>query len=368
MTDNPELKKYPFVMQVGITGECNLRCIHCYDDADTHYHMSFQDCKRVVDAFLDYCSTFKRLPVIWLTGGEPTLHPHFWDILDYIEVKTSSACYTAVLSNGTTMSEDMVHHLEEYSMRMDVQISFDGATPQIHDAIRGKGAFQKALRALKYLSTSKIATHMHYVVHRNNYEDAFAITDLAVKMRADVLTVTRLVPWGRGKNLEKLMLTPEQVLTLYRKLSHDFDRLSADKMSNLHIARDRCDWPVIYDPSHPDALTKNGQRCSAGLSHICVVENGDVYPCRRMPVLLGNIFEEDFVSIWNHPMLWNLREKHHIVKGKCQDCYFCRKAPNVCSGGASCIAYAVYKDPFQPDPQCPYTPDVGSGVFQMFGH
>lgn len=343
-------------MQVGITGQCNLRCIHCYDDAETHYHMGFQDCKKVIRAFLDYCSRFERMPVIWLTGGEPTLHPQFWDILDYIEESPSSPCYAAILTNGTTMTEEMVHRLEKYSMRIDVQISFDGATSEIHDAVRGRGTFLQALRALNHLSKSKIVTHMHYVVHKDNYEDAFNITDLAVAMGADVLTVTRIVPWGRGKALKELMLSPEQILTLYTKLSHDFDELSTKKPSGLHIARDRCDWPVIFDPSHPDALTKNGHRCSAGLSHICVMENGDVYPCRRMPVFLGNLLKEDFVTIWSHPVLWNLRQKHLIVKGKCRDCYFCKRAPNICSGGATCIAYAVYDDPFQPDPQCPYTP------------
>jgi radical SAM protein with 4Fe4S-binding SPASM domain len=356
MIDNSESWKYPFIMQLGITSECNLQCAHCYDDTEEHNHMRVEDCKKVIDTFLKYCSTFKKMPVIWLTGGEPLLHPHFWDILDYIEEKTSSRCYAAILTNGMAMTEDVVHHLESYSMRMDCQISFDGATPHIHDAVRGKGTFHRALKALQYLSKSKIVTHMHYVVHQNNYEDAFTITDLGRTMGADVLTVTRLVPWGRGKTLQELMLTPQQVLTLYTKLSHDCDMLSGDQTSNLYIARDRCDWPVIFGPSHPDALTKNGHRCSAGLSHICVTEEGTVYPCRRMPIPVGNILTEDLVTIWRHPVLWKLRQKHGRVKGKCRNCYFSQKAPTICSGGATCIAYAVCEDLFEPDPQCPYTP------------
>lgn len=349
---------YTFIIQFEITSVCNLRCSHCYDDTETHTHMPFDQCTAVLDTFLAFCQRWKRYPAIWLTGGEPTIHPHFWEIIDYIEEKMDSKDYNvAILSNGINITPDFIQKLGKYKMNKYVQISVDGACAETHDTIRGKGSFDKAVRALKVLQSASIEKHMHFVVHKGNYADGFKMTDLARDLGADVLTVTRLVPWGRGRELYEKMLSPEQVQKLFRKLSDDFDVISAQNPPKPYISRNRCDWPVIYgDPKTPEAFTKNGITCGAAQSYINVMQNGDVYPCRRMPIKVGNVLEEDLLQIWQHPLMWKLRQKHKFVQGKCKTCYFSATAPEVCSGGASCIAYACYQDPFQPDPQCSVNP------------
>lgn len=356
----PQKKRYPFILQFGITSKCNLKCKHCYDDKKEHMHMSFDDCTTVLDKFFAFCNQWYKSPTIWLSGGEPTIHPYLWEIIDYIRdhKETHTDCNVTILSNGISITDEFIGKLENYPLRTGVQISVDGACAEIHDAIRGKGSFDRALHALQLLRSTKITTHMHFVAHKQNYADGFKITDLAEKMGVDVLTVTRLVPYGRGKELKENMLSPDEVYTLFKKLSDDFDTiLSNSNPPKLYIARNRCDWPVIYaDPSISDAHAKNGTRCGAALSYINVMENGDVYPCRRLPITIGNIFKEDFNKIWQHPLLWKLRQKHRFMEGKCQNCYFNVKAYHICSGGASCIAYACYEDPFQPDPQCSINP------------
>lgn len=356
----PLWKKNPhhFYLQFEITGKCNLRCTHCYDDSSTHEHMPYHQCIEVLDKFIAFCQKWKRFPAIWLTGGEPTIHPDFWDILDYLEGNLApGSFYVAILTNGLNVTSDFVQKLQTYCLGKYVQISVDGACAETHDSIRGRGSFDKAIHALEVLKSTEIETHIHFVVHRGNYEDGFKMTDLAQKMGADVLTVTRLVPWGRGRELYDAMLTPEQVKILFKKLSDDLDTILAQKLSKPLIARGRCDWPVIYpDPSTEEAFTKNGTRCGAGRSYMNIMENGDVYVCRRLPLKIGNILEQDLMNIWQHPILWKLRQKHRFVQGKCLKCFFTVHAPEVCSGGASCIAYACCDDPFQPDPQCPVNP------------
>ena len=354
---------HSFILQFGITSKCNLRCTHCYDDTEEHVHMPLNQCITVLDKFFAFCQQWRRVPILWLTGGEPTIHPHFWEVLDYIKEKIDSHPdmkphhHVAVLSNGKTLNSDFIQKLEEFPLRIFVQVSVDGASAETHDAIRGKGSFDKAVDALKLMQPTKVVTHMHFVVHKKNYEDGFCMTDLATELGVDVLTVTRLVPWGRGKTLYENMLDPEQVKTLFKKLSDDLDTLSENSPPKPYIARNRCDWPVIYpDPSTPEAFSKNGFRCGAARAYINVMENGDVYPCRRLPITVGNILKEDLMTIWQHPLMWKLRQKHLFVQGKCKSCYFCVTAPEVCGGGATCIAYACHQDPFQPDPQCPVTP------------
>ena len=352
---------HQFSLQFEITGRCNLRCLHCYDESEPHRDMPLSQVKTVIDKFLAFCWRWKRLPALWLTGGEPTLHPHFWEILDYIQEHMPEG-YVAILTNGVVVTEEFVKNLQTYDMSTCVQISIDGACAETHDAIRGTGSFEKATEALKLLASTPIETHIHYVVHKKNYDDAFKMTDVARIMGADVLTVSRLVPLGRGEALVDAMLSPEHIKILYRKLSDDLDRILIQNSPKPYIARHRCDWPVIYsDPSSPEALTKNGHACAAGQSYINVMETGDVCACRRMPIRVGNIFEEDFMQIWQHPLLWKLRQKRLFVQGKCRDCFFSMNAPSICNGGASCIAYAVYNDPFQPDPQCAVQPSKSGG-------
>ncbi|KYK36357.1 MAG: hypothetical protein AYK19_01035 [Theionarchaea archaeon DG-70-1] len=326
--------------------------------------MPFDQCIAVLDKFFSFCNHWNRFPHIWLTGGEPIIHPRFWDILDYIDdhsKDSDTGFHVSVLSNGFKFDGALLKKLERYPVVHAVQISVDGARAESHDAIRGKGSFDRAIRALNLLVPSRLETHMHFVVFKDNYEDAFEMTDLAKKLGIDILTITRLVPWGRGGELRESMLNTDQVQILFKKLSDDYDVILQTDSRKPTIGRNRCDWPVIYpDPSTPDAFAKNGYRCGVAYSYINVMENGDVYPCRRMPIIVGNLLEEDLMHIWQHPLMWKLREKQRFVQGKCRNCFFLKEAPDICSGGASCIAYAVHGDPFQPDPQCPYNPPEGS--------
>ena len=87
--------------------------------------------------------------------------------------------------------------------------------------------------------------------------------------------------------------------------------------------------------------------CAAGLSTLTVMPNGDVMPCRRMNVVIGNLREKSLFDIWySSEMLWKLREREKNLKicGKCKNL-------NVC-GGCRAVAFGVTGDYFAKDPQC----------------
>ena len=361
-----EVSRY-FMMQFMITGKCNLRCKHCYEDDVTQHDASAEEQISIVEQYFKTMEAWGRVPYLAISGGEPFLGNSFWKIMDYAQdyYERKGRGAFEVLTNGTLINPSMAKKLTNYTAMGFVQVSLDGASAEIHDRIRGKGTFSKAVEALINLKNVNIRTAIHYVVHKNNYADAFKITDLAVKLRVNQLLVTRLIPFGRGKEIQHLMLSPEETRKLYLKLSDDADRLfnkyKTGKTQTL-ILRNRCDWPLIYpEPENYESgsiFTKNGGRCQAGLIHIAVMQDGTVYPCRRMPVSLGNLLEQGFSTIWNHEFLWKIRLKHSFMKGKCAKCPF-NNDPSLnysCSGGASCVSYGFYGDPFMPDPQCWYDP------------
>jgi radical SAM protein with 4Fe4S-binding SPASM domain len=89
-------------------------------------------------------------------------------------------------------------------------------------------------------------------------------------------------------------------------------------------------------------------QCTAGDRLITVQPNGDLYPCRRMPIRTGNLLETPLVDLYQKsPLFRALRDRDRTSKG-CQGCLF----SGLCRGGLKCLSYAVTGDPFVADPGC----------------
>lgn len=345
------------VMQLSITNKCNLRCIHCYEESATLQDMPLQHYTTIVGKFLETADLWGNHAVIWLTGGEPLVHPDFWTFVEFLQKQKDSDAHLSayVLTNGVLIDEECVARLEQYPVVTDVQVSLDGTSKRTHEAIRGKGTYEKTIEAINLLSASRFRVHIHMVVTRKNLAEAYTLPDVGRKVGADVLTVTRLVPLGRGKSMRNLMITPDETRSLYLALSEKRDESEKGGLNPL-ISRNRCDWPVLfYGSDLPyEQLAKNGGYCMIGNNHFAVLEDGTVLPCRRLPVPIGNILHQDLKEIFDHLLLWQFRRKHTLMKGKCRSCVFNNHLWRHCSGGASCISFSYYGDAFMPDPQCSY--------------
>lgn len=362
--------EHSFTFQYQITENCNLRCAHCYQDEAITYQASTEELILMLDKFLQVAEKWHVLPRIPLSGGEPLVSPSFWPLLDHLEkYHKEHDVMSALLTNGTLIDRSLAETLATCEVLRFAQVSLDGVTPETHERIRGKGTFERALEGIAQLRDVGVQVHLHLVVHKQNYQDAFQVTHLAEELGAGNVLVTRLVPFGRGKEMIDAMLEPEEVKNLYTKLGGDTDR-AAEKMLNneyaVSVNRLRCDWPVICTgdclSSMFALINKNGNHCQVGIRYIAVMPDGTCYACRRMPVPVGNLLTQKFEEMWNHPFLWKMRKKSSYMKGKCTKCPF-NTDPRLnftCMGGASCIAYGVYGDPFMPDPQCSFDPESGA--------
>ncbi|MBU7027319.1 MAG: radical SAM protein [Theionarchaea archaeon] len=364
-----------FTFQYQITEKCNLRCTHCYEDGSITYEPTTEELLLMLNKFLDAVKKWKYNPVIPLSGGEPLLSKSFWPLLDYLEeYGEKKEISVTVLSNGTLIDRSVAERLSKYTVLHFVQISLDGTVPETHEAVRGKGTFRKSVKAVSHLVDADLDVYLHFVVHKQNYEEAFKITELAKTLNVSGVLVTRLVPFGRGREMKDFMLTPEEVKRLYTKLGKDADeaekKIRAGEEAVL-INRFRCDWPVVCTKNCLSSMhalvTQNGGNCQVGKSYIAVMPDGTCYACRRMPIVVGNLLHQSFDHVWNHPFLWKMRRKFKYMKGKCRECPFnTNKRVNfTCMGGATCVAYGFYDDPFMPDPQCSFDPETeGEDIHQ----
>ena len=86
-------KEY-FAFQWHITEDCDQRCKHCYIFAENPnkqlLSMDYPNMEKVVRNIENFCITFQRTPFIYLTGGDPILHPDFWKLAKLLKSRNIS--------------------------------------------------------------------------------------------------------------------------------------------------------------------------------------------------------------------------------------------------------------------------------------
>lgn len=163
------------MMYVGfaLTEHCNLRCPHCIrDDVTTVRSLPPALLFRAVD---DALALFGAGNVTAsLTGGEPTLHPRWDDVVGGLHAR--GVPYRFV-TNGW--------HLRRVMPSLDrhppeaVRVSLSGATEEVHDAERGRGSFRRVLLAVALLTSRRIPAALSIVVDRRDRHQLRAAAELA---------------------------------------------------------------------------------------------------------------------------------------------------------------------------------------------
>jgi len=145
-------------LEVLMTDRCNLRCRHCYIGNGLYQDLSFEQIQKIIKEFEE----IQGLRLL-LSGGEPLLHPYFWQVNDILR---DYAIRSVLLSNGTLISRDVARRLRVH----EAQISLDGMK-EGHDSIRGEGNFEKTLEAIDFLQEADITVSVATMVHRRNLEE-----------------------------------------------------------------------------------------------------------------------------------------------------------------------------------------------------
>ena len=127
-----------FSFQWHITEECDQRCRHCYIYAlGSHAEFKMMTSEQM-DKVIENIETFKiksnREPYLYITGGDPILHPQFWNLLEKIKIK---GWKTAILGNPFHLTEENCKKMYYYGVRK-YQLSLDGLK-ETHDRIRQNG-------------------------------------------------------------------------------------------------------------------------------------------------------------------------------------------------------------------------------------
>ncbi|TGD86674.1 mycofactocin radical SAM maturase [Mycolicibacterium sp. CH28] len=321
----------PICLTWELTYACNLACSHCLSSSGRRdpRELSTSECLAVIDEL-------QAMQVFYVNigGGEPTVRADFWDILDYA---TGHEVGVKFSTNGIRITPDRAATLAD-SDYVDVQISLDGATAQVNDAVRGTGSFATALTAMENLASAGVSGFKISVVatrHNIGQLDAFKV--LADRYGA-TLRITRLRPSGRGADTwNELHPLPGQQRELYDWLLDNGEGvLTGD--SFFHLA--------AYGRTLPGL-----NLCGAGRV-VCLIDPlGDVYACPfaiHEQFRAGNVREAGgFAAVWRTSELFTgLRSPQ--TGGGCTGC----SAYADCRGGCMAAKFFTGLPLAGPDPEC----------------
>jgi radical SAM protein with 4Fe4S-binding SPASM domain len=339
-------RPFDFFIQWHLTENCNLSCRHCYQGERSTDEMPLSEIKRTIAEAADmvtawsdeYGLDFSRSMTI--TGGEPLLRPDIFVILDEVR-KQGFDC--TLLTNGTLISLDVAARLASMGLA-GVQVSIEGPE-EVHDSIRGRGSFAASASGIEYLVDGGVTVTINATISSLNASSMRHIIAFGSHIGVKRIGFSRLVPAGRGRSLISRLLQPLEVKDL-------FDSVLSLEIRALEIVTGDPLAAQMKKPSIADAGNTAISGCAAGVSGLTILPNGNVTPCRRLPLSLGNVRRDSLREIWStSPILEALRDRSKY-KGKCGNCRHwahCR--------GCRAIAYAYSRaqgndDFLADDPQC----------------
>ncbi len=123
------------VLLLEITQACNLRCPTCYADAHGHEYMTVAEARRRLDSFF---ATQPTLDVLMLSGGEPTIHPQFGEILEL--ALSYPVNRVLVNTNGLRMvqSDEVLSAIAARGDRVEIFLSFSSFRAEVHERLYGR--------------------------------------------------------------------------------------------------------------------------------------------------------------------------------------------------------------------------------------
>ena len=323
-------------LQWHLSEACNLRCKHCYQENHKPVQLPYKDLLKTLNQYRKLLKETGCLGNIALTGGEPLFCPHLFKLLD--EFKKDEELYSfSILTNGTLLTEELAKKIASYHPWF-VQVSLEGGK-KTNDYVRGEGTYEKIGKAIQLLRAEGIWVSVSFTATKLNYKEFPDVVDYVEKMGGSAVWSDRYIPLGDQRDSEFVMglkETQEWLDIMAKKRAQQIK----EKKNTIVSMRRALQFTRLEDIEKP-------YTCVAGKGLITIMENGDIVPCRRMPIVVGNILKDDLTDLYfNHPVLLDL-QKQSIPKG----CVTCKKA-NECRGGLRCLTYALTGNYKEKDTGC----------------
>ncbi len=236
----PDHEQHSCLTIVEVTDRCNLTCPTCYASSSPTYgrHRTLDEIKKMMDAVV---RNEKEPDVVQISGGEPTIHPQFFEILDY--AKTLPIKHLMLNTNGIRIAKekDFVEKLKTYAPDFEIYLQFDSFEDSVLQTLRGADLSKIRQQALANLNEVNLSTTLVVTLQKGlNDGEMGKIIDFALKqkcVRGVTFQPTQIAGRLEDFNTETDRITLTEVR---RKILEQTDVFNAEDL-----------LPV---PCNPDAL------------------------------------------------------------------------------------------------------------------
>jgi 7,8-dihydro-6-hydroxymethylpterin dimethyltransferase len=236
----PDHMQHSCLTIVEITDHCNLRCPICYADSGPH-RPGYRDLETIERMFDAVVANEGEPDVVQISGGEPTLHPQFFDVLD--AARRRPIRHLMLNTNGIRIANEdgFAARLKEYAPGFEVYLQWDSVKPEALRRLRGVDLSSVRQRALEALNRAELSTTLVMTVARGvNDEEIGSVIEFAAQQPCvRGVTLQPVQNAGRTERYDPR----EQRLTLTEVRQRILDQ------TNLFAAAD-----IIPVPCNPDAL------------------------------------------------------------------------------------------------------------------
>lgn len=320
-----------------ITDACNFRCRHCYQhDFTRASELPLPELIKIYENITS-CAEGKKITVN-LTGGEPFLRKDFQGLLRYLD-KNDNTGEMMIITNASLIDDETVKNLKSINKLKGIKVSLDGATEKTNDAIRRAGAFRTVLEKINLIQEkTDLEVIIIFTLMRSNTYELPALFQLCRELKVDGLMLERFIPLGQSRDLKAEIISRE-----------DWKRTVKDLCEYMEVdipEEEKLACKAFWIKFKGDDAELLRAECNLGNDAFAILPNGDLLPCRRFDLVIGNLLENNLADIIKESQILREVTDKSRLKGKCRTCGIekCR--------GCRAFAYAVGKDYLAEDDLC----------------
>ena len=297
----------PAIYSLELTAVCNNCCAGCsnvYAKNRDPGFMSALQWEKLLASFAPEAVQIR------LTGGEPSLHPEFFQIL------TAATRYDArvtIFTNGRWRHPlEFVQQLQGWPRLTGLLISLHGASALSHETFSGiKGSFAETVKNIRLAVQYGIRVSLSTILTCQSIKEIDAVVALSQELGVAHATFNRYL----GAPLPGIEPTPEEYLHAIRQI----EMLIQSKT------------PVRYGIGIPQCFAANdSEGCLAGVAYAAIDPWGNLRPCAHADTIVGSLHTTSLIDLWHSPQMNTWREQ---VPAECPRC----PAFSVCHGGCRAV-------------------------------
>ncbi|MFA9194009.1 radical SAM protein [Flavobacterium sp. FBOR7N2.3] len=236
----PDHEQHSCLTVIEVTDRCNLTCPTCYASSSPTYgrHRTLDEVKTMLDTIV---LNEKEPDVVQISGGEPTIHPHFFEIMDY--AKSLPIRHLMLNTNGIKIAKDkeFAKRLKAYSPDFEIYLQFDSFENSVLQELRGADLNDIRKQAIENLNELNLSTTLVVTLQKGlNDNEIGKIIEYALQQKC----------------IRGVTFQPTQIAGRLENFNPETDRMTLTEVRRKILEQTTIFNPddLLPVPCNPDAL------------------------------------------------------------------------------------------------------------------